>query len=237
MKKKILTAAIIVSVLALMVSTSLAYFTAQDTANNVFTVGSVNIEIYENDQATDSDVIDFGALTPVVNVADPATDPSYVDKVVDVKNTGLNDAYIRTHIALPTALVNYVVLDYGTLTGWVEQASSTATVGGVDYTVYTFDHTAAVTANNFTAELLKGVYLASNVDLEEDANGDLQFILRDANGNKIAESGFVAHTNMGNGNYTSANVNVLVASQAIQADGFADATTALNSGFASNPWA
>ena len=176
-------------------------------------------------------------MTPVVNVADPATDPSYVDKVVDVKNTGLNDAYIRTHIALPTALVNYVVLDYGTLTGWVEQASSTATVGGVDYTVYTFDHTDAVTANNFTAELLKGVYLASNVDLEEDANGDLQFILRDANGNKIAESGFVAHTNMGNGNYTSANVNVLVASQAIQADGFADATTALNSGFASNPWA
>ena len=237
MKKKILTAAIIVSILALMVSTSLAYFTAQDTANNVFTVGSVKIEIYENDQATTSDVINFGSLTPIVNETTPADDDSYLDKVVDVKNTGINDAYIRTHIALPTALVNYVVLDYGTLTGWVEQTSSSATVDGVDYTVYTFDHTDVVSANNFTAELLKGVYLAANVDLEEDTNGNLLFILRDQNGNKIADSGFVAHTNNGDGTYTSANVNVLVASQAIQADGFADATTALNSGFASNPWA
>ena len=39
------------------------------------------------------------------------------------------------------------------------------------------------------------------------------------------------------GSYTSATVNVLVASQAIQADGFDAATTALNSGFAANPWA
>ena len=237
MKKKILTAAIIVSVLALMVSTSLAYFTAQDEAKNVFTVGSVNIEIYENDNPTDDDEFDFGALTPVVNVTDPTADPSYINKVVDVKNTGLNKAYIRTNIAVPAALVDYLVLDYGTLTGWTAQTSSTATVDGVDYVVYTFDHDAIVAAGDFTTELLKGVYLASNVDLEEDANGNLQFILRDANGAKIDESGFVAHTNNGDGTYTSANVHVLVASQAIQADGFADATTALNSGFAGNPWA
>ena len=236
MKKKILTAAIIVCVLALMVSTSLAYFTAQDKAENVFTVGSVKIELYENDQPTGDDAIPFGTLTPIVDTADPAGDDSYINKVIDIKNTGINDAYIRTHIALPTALVNYLVLDIAT-TGWTQQADSTATVNGVDYTVYTFDHDAAVSAGNFTAELLQGVYLAANVDLEEDANGNLQFILRDQNGAKIAESGFVAHTNNGDGTYTSAEVYVLAASQAIQADGFDDATTALNSGFASNPWA
>lgn len=236
MKKKILTAAIIVSVLALMVSTSLAYFTAQDTAENVFTVGSVKIELYENGDATDVTEIEFGALTPVVN-ADPTADDNYYNKVVDVKNTGINDAYIRTNIAIPAALVDYLVLDYGTLTGWTEQTASTATVDGVDYVVYVFDHDTAVTAGNFTAELLQGVYLASDVDLLEDANGNLLFIKRDANGAIADESGYVAHTLNADGTYTSANVIVLVASQAIQADGFADATTALNSGFASNPWA
>ena len=236
MKKKLLLAAVIVAALALMVSTSLAYFTADDAANNVFTVGSVKIEVYENGDATDSDTIEFGTLTPIVNVNDPAADVSYIEKVVNVKNTGSNAAYIRTHIALPTDLVDYLCLDISE-TGWTKQADSTATVDGVAYTVYTYDHDDAVAAKDFTAELLQGVYLASNVDLEENANGDLVFILRDANGAKIAESAFVAHTLNADGSYTSANVNVLVASQAIQADGFDDATTALNSGFAGNPWA
>lgn len=236
MKKKILTAAIIVSVLALMVGTSLAYFTAEDKAENVFTIGSVKIEVYENNEPTDEDTFEFGTLTPIVDVNNPAGDISYIDKVVDIKNIGNNDAYIRTHIALPTALVDYLVLDISE-TGWTKQADSTATVDGVAYTVYTYDHDAAVSKDNFTAELLQGVYLAANVDLEEDANGNLMFILRDADGEKIADSGFVAHTKNADGTYTSAEVNVLVASQAIQADGFGGATEALNSGFNSNPWA
>ena len=217
MKKKILAIALAVALLA------------------IFTVGSVKIEIYENEEATEEDTIEFGKLTPVVNVTDPAADESYLEKVVDVKNTGINDAYIRTHIAIPTALVGYLHLDL-TETGWAKQADSTATVDGVAYTVYTWDHTAAVTSDNFTNELLQGVYLGADVDLEENADGNLVFILRDANGDKTASSGFVAHTKTANG-YTSAIVNVLVASQAIQADGFDAATAALNAGFAANPWA
>lgn len=236
MKKKILVGAVIVAVLALMVTGSLAYFTAQDTAANVFTIGSVEIEIYENDQPTDTDVITFGTLTPIVNVADPAADDSYYDKVVEVKNTGSNAAYIRTHIAVPTVLADYLMLDIAD-TGWTQQADSTATVDGVDYTVFTYDHDAAVSADSFTAELLQGVYLAANVDLEENAEGNLEFILRDADGNKIGGNGFVAHKKNADGSYTSATINVLVASQAIQADGFDAATDALNSGFGSNPWA
>ena len=235
MKKKILAIALVVALLAIIVTGSLAYFTAQDKVTNTFTVGSVKIEIYENEEATEEDTIEFGKLTPVVNVNDPAADESYLEKVVDVKNTGANDAYIRTHIAIPTALVGYLHLDL-TETGWAKQADSTATVDGVAYTVYTWDHTAAVAPDAFTNELLQGVYLGADVDLEENAEGNLEFILRDANGTKTAASGFVAHTKTANG-YTSAIVNVLVASQAIQADGFDAATAALNSGFAANPWA
>lgn len=237
MKKKILAIAVAVVLIAIMVSGTLAYFTAEDEVSNTFTIGSVKIEIYENDEPTDSDTIPFGKLTPVVS-ATPADDANYFDKVVDVKNTGNNDAYIRTHIAIPTALIDYLHLDF-TTTGWTGAVITTAQVSGVDYTVYTYDHLAAVAPNAFTAELLQGAYLVSNADLEEDAAGNLVFILRDANGEKIATSGFVAHTKNTDGSYTSAKINILVASQAIQTEGFnGTATDALNSGFGANtnPW-
>jgi len=241
MKKKVLTLALVISLIAIMVGGSLAYFTADDEVTNTFTIGSVKIEIYENDEATDRDTIPFGKLTPIVNVDDPSQDASYIDKVVDVKNTGTNDAYIRTHIAVPTALVGYLQLEINS-TGWNYMGATYANVGDTDpvqYTVYTYDHTAAVKAGEFTAELLQGAYLGHNVDLEEDANGDMVFILRDANGNKTATTTFVAHTKNADGSYTSANINVLVASQAIQVDGFnGTSTDALNAGFGAdtNPW-
>lgn len=233
MKKKILTIAVAVILIAIMVTGSLAYFTDSDQVTNTFTVGSVKIEIYENDKATDSDTISFGKLIPVVSEI-PGEDPNYMDKVVDVKNTGTNDAYIRTHIAIPTALIDYLQLDISAA-GWSYIGASTAGA----YTVFTYDYQTAVAPGDFTAELLQGVYLKSNVDLEADAEGNLVFILRDADGNRIATSDFVAHTKNSDGSYTSATVNILIASQAIQTEGFnGDATSALNSGFGANtnPW-
>jgi len=219
-----------------MVSGSLAYFTDTDEVKNTFTVGSVKIEIFENDKATDSDTMTFGKLTPVVNMADPSKDVSYMPKSVKVKNTGANAAFIRTHIAIPTALVGYLATDM-TAEGWKCIEDSAAKVGDVDYTVFTYDYETAVAPQDFTKELLKGVYLSSEVDLEEDANGNLVFVLRDSAGKVFDNSGFVAHTKNADGSYTSKEVNVLVASQAIQAEGFENgATNALNSGFTDNPW-
>lgn len=238
MKKKILTLALVVALIAIVVGGTLAYFTAGDEVTNTFTIGSVKIEIWENDQVTDKDTIEFDdPLTPIVNTTNPSDDDSYQEKVVKVENTGVNDAYIRTHIAIPTALVGYLVLDMDA-TGWTQcqLTDSTATVDGVDYTVYTYDHIAKVASGKFTTELLKGVYLAADVDLKEDANGNLLFVKK-ANGGVTHESGFVAHTKNANG-YTSTVINVLVASQAIQAQGFeTGATNALNTGFATHPWA
>ena len=194
----------------------------------------MKIEIYENDNATASNTISFGKLNPVVETLNPAADASYIEKAVKVKNTGLNDAYIRTHIAIPSALVGYLYLDLDA-TGWTRQADSTATVGGVAYTVFTYDYTAPVAPNGFTSELLKGVYLASDVDLEEDSQGSLWFVKK-TNGEITHRSGFMSHQKTATG-YTSTAVNVLVASQAIQTEGFTGATAALNSGFGTgNPW-
>lgn len=242
MKKKVLSIALAAALIAIMVSGSLAYFTAEDKVDNTFTIGSVLIDIYENGVATPDAAKAMGKLTPIVNTDNPSADESYTKKAVQVKNTGANDAYIRTHIAIPTALVDYLQLEVpNPLAGWTFVGQTAASVGteAMPYTVLTFDHTAAVKPGEFTSLLLQGVYLKPNVDLEEDAAGNLQFILRDAQGNKTHSSGFVAHTKNTDGTYTSAVVNILVASEAIQAQGFdSGATKALDSGFGANtnPW-
>ena len=239
MKKKVLAIALAVAVLAILVSGSLAYFTSDDKVTNTFTIGSVIIDIWENDEITDEDEVIFREpLMPVVDTQNPANDPSYAKKEVKVQNTGNNAAYIRTHIAIPTALVGYLQLDLST-TGWTEQPASTATVEGVAYTVYTYDYDEAVDPDAFTELLLKGAYLASDADIKDNpatAAADLEFCKPDGKGG-YTFSGFVAHKKATDG-YTSAVVNILVAAQAIQARGFESksATEALNTGFSTNPW-
>ena len=121
--------------------------------------------------------------------------------------------------------------------GWLRQADSTATVDGVVYTVFTYDYNTSVDPKGFTSELLKGVYLGADVDLEEDDNGNLWFVKK-TNGVITHRSDFMAHEKTASG-YVSTTVNVLVASQAIQTQGFNEgATSALNTGFGTgtNPW-
>lgn len=85
MKKKILALMLVVSMLAVAVlSGTLAYFTDTDEAENVFTVGNVDIEIEEpNWKPDNSDKLEN--IVPGV---------SY-DKDPQVKNVGSNPAYVR----------------------------------------------------------------------------------------------------------------------------------------------
>lgn len=238
MKKKVLTVALVAALIAIMVTGTLAYFTDTDDVTNTFTVGSVKIEIWENNAPTDKEAVEFDErLVPIVNTQDPTQDDSYIPKIVKVENTGLNAAYIRVHIAQPVELLGYLELVTDT-TGWKRVDTTYATLGGQEYIVVTYDYQTAVDPNGFTAELLKGAYLAADVDLKENGDGDLEFCKPDGNGG-YTFSGFVAHEANGNGTYTSNTVSVLVAAEAIQAQGFENgATNALNSGFGedTNPW-
>lgn len=245
MKKKVLTMALVVALIAIMVSGTLAYFTDKDEVTNTFTIGSVLIEIWENNALTDSDKVTFEKpLVPVVNTQDVTKDPGYAVKMVKVENTGKNAAYIRTHIAVPTMLLGYLQLDVNA-DGWTPLGSitgtSTAKMDGVDYTVYSFDYNMAVDPSAFTSELLKGAYLLSEVDIKDNpdtASADLEFCKPNSDGT-YTFSGFVAHNKV-DGGYTSNTVSILVASEAIQYQGFENstATEALNAGFGenTNPW-
>ena len=232
MKKKILALALVVALVAVMVGGSLAYFTDTDEVTNVFTIGSVKIQIWENGAPT---------IYPDVKFDKPLNPGNVIDKVVQVANNGHNDAYIRTHIAIPTKLVGYLQMSVST-TGWSDVVVSNAVVGGVEYTVYSYDYLTAVTKDNVTNVLLQSVWMDESVDLAPVGdNGEMEFV-KTVDG-VTEKSGFKAHVLQSDGTIGSAKINVLVASQAIQADGFDAtvenaATKALNTGFGegTNPW-
>ena len=246
MKKKVLVIALAVVLLAVMVGSSLAYFTDTDQVTNTFTVGSVLIDIYENGTITDKDVIEFKEpMLPVVDKTNLSNDLGYFKKVIKVESNGENAAYIRTLIAIPKNLVDYLILDLNKDDSWSLVASyEVKAEDDLIYTVYAYDHLAAVApkddngASGFTSELLKGVYLDSSVDIKDNpdnATGDLEFCK--PNGNGYTFSGFTAHEKV-DGGYKTKTISVLVAAQAIQAQGFSNATDALNTGFpvGTNPW-
>lgn len=93
MKKKILLVAAITICLAIAVSGTLAYFTAEDTAHNVITSGGVNIKVVEKTQNKDGVLLDFPeeGMKGIL----PGTD---VSKIVSVENTGESEAWIRVKV-------------------------------------------------------------------------------------------------------------------------------------------
>lgn len=91
MKRRLLAGAVIVMCLSLLAYGTLAYFTAEDTAHNVITSGEIDIELQEwADEEKTTPFPENG-----VNGVMPGTD---VTKIVEVKNTGSNDAYVRVKV-------------------------------------------------------------------------------------------------------------------------------------------
>lgn len=229
-KKKILTLALVIALLAIaVVGGSLAWFTAEDEATNTFTVGSIEIIQHEKEHNDAGELVDFTQdkdLLPIVKVDDPSADVNYEEKIVTVENTGKNDAYIRTWIAIPKALDDYLVLDTNN-TNWTEQwAWPTGKVDGVEYIAHCYVYNEALASKTTTVEaVLNGVYLKAPVDIKDDpatAEEDYQFCMPDGNGG-YTYSGFVLSKDT--------KVCVLVATQAVQVEGFENAQAALNAAF------
>ncbi|MFR8088830.1 MAG: SipW-dependent-type signal peptide-containing protein [Lachnospirales bacterium] len=93
MKKKILLVAALTICLAIAVSGTLAYFTAEDTVHNVITSGGVNIKVVEKMQNKDGVLVDFPeeGMKGIMPGAD-------VSKIVSVENTGESETWIRVKV-------------------------------------------------------------------------------------------------------------------------------------------
>lgn len=237
MKKKIV-AICLVACLAVMAiaGASLAYFTAEDTADNVFTMKGIKVELNEEfEQGSE--------LLPGLDI----------NKDVFVKNTGTSDAYVRVHIAIPAALDdgdpsfaaynNFLHWNFTKDSiadgqwSWLPEMSEgvgykgngvgnwnyyTTNIDGIDYAVYVVTYRTALAAGEQTAtQALDKVYVDATVDCEWDeaTNG---FVYTDTKGNTVAPSQFAD---------ANGNVHIKVFAEAAQTATFDDAYDALNTAF------
>ena len=114
MKKRIVTIALVVALVAIAAVGTLAYFTDTDNATNTFTVGNVSIDLIEEERDGKGGKQNFTQdkrLYPIVGSAQGEKDDlgmptakNYVDKMVTIQNTGSEKAYIRAYFAIPSAL-------------------------------------------------------------------------------------------------------------------------------------
>lgn len=114
MKKRIVTIALVVALVAIAAVGTLAYFTDTDDATNTFVVGNVSIDLIEEERDGNGGTKEFTQekkLYPIVGSAQGEKDAlgmpiakNYVDKMVTIENTGSEKAYIRAYFAIPSAL-------------------------------------------------------------------------------------------------------------------------------------
>ena len=104
-KNRVFAAALLVAGAAIVTTGSLAYFTAEDTATNVITSGNLDIKIEEwaiDPSNPNAEPVAFVNVEGVM----PGTD---VSKIVTVRNTGDNEAWIRVSYDLAIQLADDVL--------------------------------------------------------------------------------------------------------------------------------
>lgn len=126
MKKRLFVAALACICITALAGGTLAYYTAENTAHNVITTGGIDIALQE--------WADTDKTTPFpedgVNDVMPGTS---VTKIVEVKNTGANDAYIRVKVDKSIDLAGEGIPDLSLLALDMNQADWTAGEDGYYY--------------------------------------------------------------------------------------------------------
>lgn len=177
-RKIMLLAMTIIMVAILAVGGTLAYFTSEDDADNVFVMGNVDITLEEEYEQNSN-------LQPGIEI----------EKEVSIKNTGTNPAYVRAHIAIPSNLDaqdptksgdnvwKYLHFIYGDDDNWDwenadgEDYFYTTTLpnaSGTDeeYNVYVVTYLKALASDAETGLVIEGVYLDTGVDAETNRKDD-----------------------------------------------------------------
>lgn len=95
MKKQIIIGSVFAITAAVAAGSTLAYFTAEDTAENVISTGNIDIAVNEYKKGTESDVLE--AYTPPT---EPLMPGETVSKIVKIENTGSGSAYIRAKVSM-----------------------------------------------------------------------------------------------------------------------------------------
>lgn len=242
MKKKLLTLCLVVSLMVMAIAgTTLAYFTAEDEVDNVFTMKGIKVEINEVFQP-DSELL-------------PGLD---INKDVAVTNTGSSEAYVRVHIAIPAkiddgdpsfaAYNNFLHFNFekeSVVEGqwsWIPEMTDgtgykgngagnwnyyTAKMDDIDYAVYVVTYRTALAPGAKTAtNALDKVYIDPSVDcdwVEDTTHTDGgYYVYTDDKGNSVTLSDIAG---------TDGKIKIKVFAEAAQTATFTDAYDALNTAF------
>ena len=150
MKRKIF-AICLVAILGItaIAGATLAYFTDKDTADNVFTIGNVDIKLLEsklhrdNDKASDDDIIADAEAYQDEYLAEAGklmVPGRWVKKAPYVQNVGTNAAYVRVTVAVPEnvdPLIQIALCSEGKDAG-AFTTSDPVKKDGMIYTAFTF---------------------------------------------------------------------------------------------------
>lgn len=249
MKKKIVSLALAVCLIAIAAVGTLAYFTDKDEAENTFTTGKVDITLNETfDEQT-------AKLLPGKNIA----------KIVNVTNNE-EDAYVRLHIAFPADTIYYGandgVQEYNNLVHFNQKYASLAAgewnwtptsdgVGG-NYPGYpgngTNYNTYTTTIDNVEYRVFVVTYMTKLAKGEKTATDAMFNVYLDKYADTTDGVNYTAPANKADGGYRTAemssnlnNYKILIVAEGCQAEGFNDAYTALNTSFGTpgtySPWA
>ncbi len=188
MKKKISVLLVVVLCLAACTTGTLAYFTGEEVVHNVITSGGVNISIIEQTRDDSGALVEFPkeGLTGIM----PG---STIDKIVEIKNTGESDAWIRVKVestivdaaGKPLPLTfgqdKKEVMNYSVLDGW--------TLGDDGYYYYK----ESVAAGESTEKLLETVSFNSAMGNEyQNCTANIiisaQAVQKANNGSSVAEA-------------------------------------------------
>ncbi len=266
MKKKALMAASYVMVAALAVGGTVAYLTDTDSNVNTMTLGNVKIEQLEYERVENENgtyemvtsekygegykVKEFEQLKPLMPVVGEVTGwgqgvywdqlgtnasggqkvldgiKNVQDKFVLVENTGRSDAYVRTVIAFEIGDIAPDKWDEVVMTStgdfWTLNWIGATKIKENNYYLAEFIYEGSTTRH------IDGILPAGEISY----NSLAQVYMRSTATNEDVE----ALDGNDNGLY-----DILVVSQAVQTDGFADAETALDAGFGditteAHPW-
>lgn len=102
MKKKIVSLALAVCLIAIAAVGTLAYFTDKDAETNTFTVGNVAIDLIEQQKGAQG----LEAFENEKVLLPGTSDVNAVSKIVTVKNNGANDAWVWVDLKIPAYLVS-----------------------------------------------------------------------------------------------------------------------------------
>ena len=245
MKKKIVALCLCVALAVVAIGgATLAYFTDTDAKTNTFTVGNVQIAIEETFEQN-------AKLLPGTN------EINNVEKIVDVKNTGSEKAYVRVHIAIPAALVDQDINAYNDMlhvnfaaasaadgkwswhptyttgNGWTANGRENnntynTTIDNVEYTVWVVTYRTALAADEKAEGAINQVYLDKYVNAVQNADGTITYTKPFFTDR---QGGAVDANKTMTYTVPTEGIQIKIMAEGVQAEGFNDAYAALNEAF------